>query len=215
MTVNLITLTEPRSAAAEAYRALRTNILFSGIEKPITTLLITSAASSEDKSIATANLAVTLAQSGSRTIIVDADLRRPSQHTIWGIDNTRGLSAMMLDDSTLASPPLVATGVEHLSVLPSGALPPVPSDVLSSQRMTEIIGVLKARASFVLFDAPPVLAATDAVILGARLDAVVLTARAGAARRDQLARAAQTLKRVNVRLLGVVLTNAPREMRAY
>lgn len=215
MTVNLITLTEPRSAAAEAYRALRTNILFSGIEKPITTLLITSAASSEDKSIAIANLAVTLAQSGSRTIIVDADLRRPAQHTIWGIDNTRGLSAMMLDDATLASPPLVATSVEHLSVLPSGALPPVPSDVLSSQRMTEIIGVLKARASFVLFDAPPVLAATDAVILGARLDAVVLTARAGAARRDQLARAAQTLRRVNVRFLGVVLTNAPREMRAY
>jgi non-specific protein-tyrosine kinase len=215
MTVNLITLTEPRSAAAEAYRALRTNILFSGIEKPITTLLITSAASSEDKSIATANLAVTLAQSGSRTIIVDADLRRPAQHTIWGIDNARGLSAMMLDDSTLAAPPLVATGVDHLSVLPSGALPPVPSDVLSSQRMKEIIGVLKARASFILFDAPPVLAAADAMILGAKLDAVVLVARAGAARRDQLARAAQTLRRVNVRFLGVVLTNAPREMKAY
>lgn len=215
MTVNLITLTEPRSAAAEAYRALRTNIMFSSVEKPITTLLITSAAASEDKSIAVANLAVTLAQSGSRTILVDADLRRPAQHTIWSIDNSRGLSAMMLDDSTLASPPLMATRVDHLSVLPSGALPPVPSDVLSSQRMTEIIGVLKARASFILFDAPPVLAATDATILGAKVDAAVLVARAGAARRDQLARAAQTLKRVNVRLLGVVLTNAPREMKAY
>jgi capsular exopolysaccharide synthesis family protein len=215
MTVNLITLTEPRSAAAEAYRALRTNIMFSSVEKPITTLLVTSAAASEDKSIAVANLAVTLAQSGSRTILVDADLRRPAQHTIWGIDNSRGLSAMMLDDSTLASPPLIATSVDNLSVLPSGALPPVPSDVLSSQRMTEIIGVLKARASFILFDAPPVLAATDATILGAKVDAAVLVARAGAARRDQLARASQTLKRVNVRLLGVVLTNAPREMKAY
>lgn len=215
MTVNLITLTEPRSAAAEAYRALRTNIMFSSVEKPITTLLVTSAAASEDKSIAVANLAVTLAQSGSRTILVDADLRRPAQHTIWGIDNSRGLSAMMLDDSTLASPPLMATSVDNLSVLPSGVLPPVPSDVLSSQRMTEIIGVLKARASFILFDAPPVLAATDATILGAKVDAAVLVARAGAARRDQLARASQTLKRVNVRLLGVVLTNAPREMKAY
>jgi non-specific protein-tyrosine kinase len=215
MTVNLITLTEPRSGAAEAYRTLRTNIMFSSVEKPITTLLVTSAAASEDKSVAVANLAVTLAQSGSRTILVDADLRRPAQHTIWGIDNSRGLSAMMLDDSTLASPPLMATSVDNLSVLPSGALPPVPSDVLSSQRMTEIIGVLKARASFILFDAPPVLAATDATILGAKVDAAVLVARAGAARRDQLARASQTLKRVNVRLLGVVLTNAPREMKAY
>ena len=215
MTVNLITLTEPRSGAAEAYRTLRTNIMFSSVEKPITTLLVTSAASSEDKSSAVANLAVTLAQSGSRTILVDADLRRPAQHTIWGIDNSRGLGAMMLDDSTLASPPLMATSVDNLSVLPGGALPPVPSDVLSSKRMTEIIGVLKARASFILFDSPPVLAATDATILGAKVDAVVLVARSGAARRDQLARAAQTLRRVNVRLLGVVLTNAPREMKAY
>ncbi|PJF27921.1 MAG: capsular biosynthesis protein [Phototrophicales bacterium] len=215
MTVNLITLTEPRSGAAEAYRTLRTNIMFSSVEKPITTLLVTSAAASEDKSITVANLAVTLAQSGARTILVDADLRRPAQHTIWGIDNSRGLSAMMLDDSTLASPPLIATSVDNLSVLPSGALPPVPSDVLSSQRMTEIIVVLKARASFILFDAPPVLAATDATILGTKVDAVVLVARAGAARRDQLARAAQMLKRVNVRFLGVVLTNAPREMKAY
>jgi Mrp family chromosome partitioning ATPase len=96
-------------------------------------------------------------------------------------------------------------------LLPSGPLPPIPADVLSSQRMLDVIGVLKARAHYILFDAPPVLAATDAVLLGAKLDGVVLVVRVGATRRDQAARARQTLERVHVRLLGAVMTNAPRD----
>ena len=96
-------------------------------------------------------------------------------------------------------------------VLPSGVLPPVPADVLSSQRMMDVIGVLKARAHYILFDAPPVLAATDAALLGAKLDGVVLVVRVGATRRDQAARARQALERVHVRVLGAVMTNAPRE----
>jgi non-specific protein-tyrosine kinase len=215
MTVNLITLTEPRSAAAEAYRALRTNLMFSSVERPITTLMLTASAQSDDKSAALANLAVTLAQAGNRTILVDADLRRPAQHTIWGVDNARGLTTMMLDEGAFANPPLVSTSVADLSLLPSGALPPVPADVLSSQRMTEVIGALKARASYILFDSPPVLAATDAAILGIKVDGALLAVRAGVTRRDQLARARQALERVHVRVLGVVLTNAPRETGTY
>jgi capsular exopolysaccharide synthesis family protein len=211
---NLITLAEPRSAAAEAYRALRTNLMFSSVEKPLTTLLITSPAESDGKSMLLANLAVTFAQSGHTTILVDSDLRKPSQHDIWGIGNERGLTTMMLDDAALANPPLVSVNVENLHVLPSGPLPQVPADLLGSQRMNEIVGVLKARASFVLFDSPPVLAVTDAALLGSRLDGVLLVVRAGHTRREHTVRAKQALERVHARIVGAVLSNAPRESAA-
>lgn len=209
--VKLITLTDPRSAAAEAYRTLRTNLVFSSVERPLTTFLVTSTADAEDKSTAVANLAVTFAQAGNRTILVDCDLRRPSQHDIWDVRNERGLSTMMVEDTALSNPPLVETEVPNLSLLPSGVLPPVPSDLIASQRMNDIIGLLKARANYVLFDVPPVLAATDAALLGAKIDGVLLAIRAGHTRRDQTLRARQTLERVNVRILGAVMTNARRE----
>jgi len=207
----LITLTNPRSAAAEAFRTLRTNLMFTSVEHPITTLMVTSSAQSEDKSTVLANLAVTFAQSGNKTIVVDSDLRRPTQHEIWGVSNERGLTTMILEDAALSSPPLVATDVENLSLLPSGPLPPIPADVLSSQRMSDVIGVLKARAHYILFDSPPVLAATDAALLGAKLDGVLLVIRAGQTRRDQASRARQALERVHVRILGAVMTNSPHE----
>lgn len=207
----LITLTDPRAPAAEAYRTLRTNLTFSSVEKPLMTLLVAAAANADNKSAVVANLAVTFAQAGNRTILVDCDLRRPAQHDIWGVDNARGLSTMMLEDTALANPPLVETGVPNLSLLPTGPLPPVPADVIGSQRMNEIIGLLKARANYVLFDAPPVLAATDAALLGAKLDGVLLVVRAGATRRDHTTRALQALERVRVRLLGAVLIDARSE----
>lgn len=210
----LITLSDPRSAASEAFRSLRTNLMFSSVERAIDTLLVTSAAQSDDKSTVLANLAVTFAQAGNKTIIVDSDLRRPVQHEIWGIGNERGLTTMILEDGAMSTPPLAQTEVPNLMVLPSGPLPPVPADVLSSQRMTDVIGVLKARAHYILFDAPPVLAATDAALLGAKLDGVVLVVRVGATRRDQAARARQALERVRVRVLGAVMTNAPRDTLA-
>jgi len=211
-TPNLITLTDPRSAAAEAYRTLRTNLMFSSVENAIQTLLVTSSVDGEGKSDALANLAVTFAQSGNKTILVDADLRRPSQHTIWGVDNI-GLTTMMLDDASLANPPLVQTDVENLMILPAGSDAPNPADLLSSKRMTEIIGVLKARANYVLFDSPPVLAATDAALLGIKLDGVLLVVKSGESRRDNTTGARERLEQVNVRVVGAVLTNAPRENR--
>lgn len=211
-TPNLITLTDPRSAAAEAYRTLRTNLMFSSVENPIQTLLVTSPIAGEGKSETLANLAVTFAQGGNKTILVDADLRRSSQHQIWGVEN-RGLTTMMLDDAALSTPPLVQTAVENLSLLPAGAEPPNPADLLSSKRMNEVIGVLKARANYVLFDSPPVLAATDAALLGIKVDGVLMVIKSGESRRDQTLSARQRLEQVNVRIVGAVLTNAPREAR--
>ena len=209
--VNLITLTDPRTAAAEAFRSLRTNLMFSSVENPLHTLLVTSTAQSDDKSATLANLAVTFAQSGNKTILVDSDLRKPAQHEIWGIPNDRGLTTMMIEDGAMSSPPLVNTEVDGLQVLPSGPLPPNPADILSSQRMSALIGVLKARANYVLFDAPPVLAATDAALLGAKLDGILLVIKAGHTRREHTVRAREALERVHVRILGAVLSNAPKE----
>jgi capsular exopolysaccharide synthesis family protein len=207
----LITLCDSRSAAAEAFRTLRTNLMFSSVERAMSTIAVTSPVEAEDKSKVLANLAVTFAQGGYKTIIVDCDLRRPMQHTIWNVKNERGLSTMMLEDAALSNPPLLPTSVENLLVLPTGALPPNPADILGSQRMNDVIGLLKARANYVLFDVPPVLAATDAALLGAKLDGVLLVLRAGHTRRDHAARAKQALERVHVRIVGSVLTNAPRE----
>ncbi|MCY4145329.1 MAG: CpsD/CapB family tyrosine-protein kinase [Chloroflexi bacterium] len=207
----LITLSQPRSAAAEAYRSLRTNLMFSSVEKPIHTLLVTSAAREDQKSATLANLAVTFAQGGNRTILVDADLRQPQQHQIWGLENPQGLSQMMVDDAALSDPPLRDSHVDNLQVLCAGELPPNPADLLGGRRMGDIIAALKQRADYVLFDSPPVLAATDAALLGIKLDAALLAVRAGDTRRDQAAQARQALERVHVRIVGAVLTNAPRE----
>lgn len=208
---NLITLSQPRSAASEAYRSLRTNLMFSSVESPIQTLLVTSAARDDQKSVTLANLAVTFAQSGNRTILVDADLRQPKQHEIWNLAPKLGLSSMMMDDGAISDPPLQATAVNGLEILCAGDLPPNPADLLGGQRMNEIIAALKQRADYVLFDSPPALAATDAALLGIKLDGALLAVRAGETRRDHTAQARQALERVHVRVVGAVLTDAPRE----
>jgi non-specific protein-tyrosine kinase len=210
MSKDLITLTDPRAPAAEAYRTLRTNLTFSSLEKPLTTLLVTSPAPDNEtpsgKSLAVANLAVTFAQGGRKTILVDCDLRRPMQHTIWRISNERGLSNLVLEGGEL---PLAASGVADLWILPSGPLPPIPADLISSRKMDEAIAALKPRADIILFDAPPVISVTDAALLASRLDGVLLVLSAGHTRRDHTAQAKELLDKIKVRVVGAVLTNAP------
>jgi non-specific protein-tyrosine kinase len=209
---DLITLTDPRSPAAEAYRTLRTNLTFAGLDKPIESLIVTSAAPGDEKSTTLANLAVAMAQGERRTILVDADLRRPQLHEIFNIANEPGLTALFVDPETLADPPLVETGVENLTLLPSGALPPNPADLLGSHRMEEIIAALRAQADILLFDAPPVIAVSDAAVLGTKVDGVLLVVGAGKTRRDHAQQAREQLERVRARIVGAVLTSAPRDV---
>jgi non-specific protein-tyrosine kinase len=212
---NLITLSAPRSPAAEAFRTLRTNLMFSSLDRPIHTLLVTSAAAEEGKSTTLANLAVTMAQSGRKTILVDCDLRRPRQHELFGVSDKPGLTSMILGQTK--KPPLTATGVDDLWLLPAGPLPPNPADLLGSKRMDEVIAVLKARADIVLFDAPPVAAVTDAALLASKLDGVLLVVSAGQTKREHALRAKELLEKINVRLVGTVLTSAAVDgsLRAY
>jgi capsular exopolysaccharide synthesis family protein len=208
---DLITLKDPRAAAAEAFRVLRTNIQFSALDQPIHTLLITSAAADEGKSLTAANLAVTMAQGGSRVILVDADLRRPSQHALWKLENGRGLTDAVLEKTIAETLPLQETVVDGLRVLMSGTPVPNPADLLGSKRMESLIAALKAQADYVIFDAPPVLAAADTPLLATKLDATLLVLQAGSTRRDHAQRAKEALQRVNARIIGVALTNAPRD----
>jgi non-specific protein-tyrosine kinase len=212
---NLITLKDPRSPAAEAFRTLRTNILFAALDKPIHTLIVTSPAPDEGKSATVANLAVTMAQAGHTTILVDADLRRPSQHTLWSLPNENGLTSLMLDES--GPLPLQNVKVDNLSVLTSGPLPNNPADLFSTRRMDEVLALLQSQAEYVLFDAPPVLAVTDTPLLASKLDALLLVIKAGTTRRDHAQRAKEILQRANIRIIGVALSNAPRDssMNSY
>lgn len=209
---NLITLTDPRSPVSEAYRTLRTNLMFYSLDEPLRSLAVTSPAAHEGKSTVVANLAVTLAQGGNRTILVDCDLRKPGQHTLWGLPNDRGLTTMLLDSEAMQSPALQSVGVDNLHVLTSGPLPPNPADVIGSRRMDDVIDALKAKADYVVFDSPPVLAVTDAALLGHKVDGIVLVLRAGSSRRDHAARAKEELERVKVPIVGTVLVNAPRDV---
>ncbi len=207
---NLITITDPSSAASEAFRSLRTNIMFANVDNPIRTLLVTAVSKDEAAAETIANLAVTIARGGNRTILVDANLRTPRQHTIWNLPNDSGLSNMMQNESLLAKPPVLPSGIDDLEILPAGVLPANPADLLISRRMSDIITILKSRASYVLFDSPPVLSATDAALLANKLDGVLLVVRQGKTRRDDLSRARAALAQVQANVIGAVLTHAAR-----
>lgn len=207
--MNLITLTDPRSPVSEAYRTLRTNLSFYSLDNPLRSLVVTSPASGDEKSVAVANLAVTMAQSGRRTVLVDCDLRRPSLHTFFNLSNDTGLTSMILNDD--AKPPLQTTSVDNLWLLASGPKPPNPADLLGSRKIDQLIEALTGEYDVVLFDAPPVIAVTDAAVLGAKVDGVLLVISAGKSRRDHAERAKELLEKAKVRIIGVALTNAPKD----
>ncbi|MGH2538567.1 MAG: CpsD/CapB family tyrosine-protein kinase [Candidatus Promineifilaceae bacterium] len=206
-TSQLITISDPRSPVSEAYRTLRTNLSFSSLDRPLSTLLVTSPAPDEGKSTIIANLAVTMAQGGRDTILVDCDLRRPSLHELFGLAAEPGLTNLALEEDS--QPFLQATGVERLRLLAAGPKPPNPADLLGSKRIDQVIASLAESADIVLFDAPPAIAVTDAAVLGAKLDGVLLVIRAGRTRREHAERAKEVLERAKVRVLGAALTNAP------
>jgi len=207
-TETLITLSDPRSPIAEAYRTLRTNLEFFSLDHPLRSLLVTSASPEEGKSTTLANLAITAAETGRKIILVDCDLRRPRLHELFGVDNNAGLTTMMVTENGLKQPPFQSTPVAGLSLITSGPLPPNPAELLASRRMAEVIATLVGQADMVLFDAPPVIAVTDAIVLATRVDGVLLVVSAGSTRRDYVRQAKSLLEKVNARVVGAVLTNA-------
>ncbi len=216
----LVAFSQPKSAAAEAYRTLRTNIQFASPDKPVHTLLATSTSPDDGKSTTIANLAITFAAAGSPTVLVDADLRRPHLHRIFELSNEAGLTTWVAEagragGDALANIPLQTTKVVNLKVLTSGPVPPNPAEILASQRMQELLAALKASAEYVLIDTPPIIAVTDAAVLASRVDGVLLVVNAGKTRRDLAVKARDMLNQVNAHILGVVLNNASIDKSAY
>jgi capsular exopolysaccharide synthesis family protein len=205
----IITLTDPTSPAAEAYRTLRINLEFASVDEPLRTLLVTSSGPGEGKSTALANLAVAMSDGDQAVILVDADLRRPTQHELFGLPIEPGLSDMFRSESAFNDPPMQSISNSTLRVLTSGPLPPIPSQLLAARKMDEVIASLAEQADIVLFDAPPVVAVTDASLLASKVDGVLLVVRAGNSRRDHVRAAKDRLEKVNARLVGAVLLNAP------
>lgn len=204
----LITLQEPLSPQSEAYRNLRINLQYASLDEALDTLLITSVGPEEGKTTTLANLAVTLAQAEQRVIIVDCDLHRPQVHQLFGLPNDQGLTTAILDEGSLQTPSLQNTPIENLRVLTSGPLPQRPADLLGSRRMATLIETLKQQTDLVLFDAPPVMSATDAAMLATQVDGVLLVLSAGQTRREDSLLAIERLQKVKARIVGAVLQNA-------
>jgi non-specific protein-tyrosine kinase len=206
-------LTDPRSAAAEAYRTLRTNIQFASLDREIRTVAITSAGAGDGKSTTLANLAIAMAEGGHRVICVDADLRRPGLHTLFGLSNREGLTTAVLGDDTWL--PLQDTPVPGLRLLASGPLPPNPAELVGSRRLDRVLRLLREAADYVLFDTPPAAALSDAATLAARVDGVILVIGAGRTKRDLARRAKEQLERVKAHILGVVLAGVRADTSLY
>jgi capsular exopolysaccharide synthesis family protein len=210
----LISLTEPRSAASEAFRTLRTNIQFAGLDQPCRTIVVTSAGPGEGKTTSVANFGVVVAQAGVRVCVVDSDLRRPSLHGLFGIDNARGLTTALVEGLSFAE---VArpSRIPNLSLLPSGPLPPNPAELVGSHRMRDSLQAATESFDLVLCDSPPVMAVGDAAALAALCDGVVLVIQVGRTAHDLLRRVVDQIEAVKGRILGVLLNRADPRRGGY
>jgi len=200
----LITHLDPKSPVSEAYRTLRTNLQFSKVDQKLNTILITSAGPKEGKSTTAANLAIAMAQTGQKVVLIDADLRRPVIHSIFGVKKDEGLTNFLMDalpEEKLFKP----TFLDNLFLVTSGVLPPNPSELLASNKMKNTLDDLKKKFDLVIIDSPPVIAVTDAAVLSTKVDGTILIVSAERTNRDAISRADSLLKSVNCKLLGALL----------
>jgi capsular exopolysaccharide synthesis family protein len=197
----------PKSQMSEAFRALRTSILLSRADHPPQVILVTSALPREGKTTAAANLAVTLAQLGDSTVIVDADLRKPGIGRLLNLGGGKyaGLSSYLAGVSSLDQVCVPHPTIPNLVAIPTGPIPPNPADLLSSYKLADGITELRTKFKFIVIDSPPVMAATDAVILSVQADGVLLVVRSGETPKAAFTRTRDLLNSVKCRILGVVL----------
>ena len=203
---SLITLTQPSSEAAEAFRRLRTNVQFADVDRPVRSLALVAAQSRAGKSTIAANLAVAFAQAGRQTILVDADLLHPAQHVIFGVPNDAGLATALNGEASVDTL-LRATVAPDVKLLTAG--PPVdsPAPLLNSSRMGGLLERLGEFAEVVILDTPALADLADSALLAAKVDGVLLVADSGQSRRGELRAARDLLNRVHAPLLGVVLNH--------
>ena len=202
----LVSKYDPKSPISEQYRTIRTNILYSSIDEEIRTLMVTSSGPGEGKSTTTANLAVVFAQQGKTVLLVDADLRKPTVHYTFKLPNTIGLTSVLTNQVGITEA-VNKTDESNLYVLSSGPIPPNPSELLGSKAMHHFMEQAQEEFDLIIFDTPPVLAVTDAQILGNLCNGSVLVVSSGKTEKDSLIKTKELLTGTKGRLLGVVLNN--------
>jgi len=205
-TRHLITKLNPRSPISEQYRTIRTNLQFASIDKELRSILITSAAPNEGKSMTTANLAVVYAQQGKKVLLIDADLRNPTVHYTLRLDNLSGLSTILVGEDRF-SDAIQHSDIENLSVLSSGPNPPNPSELLASNRMKQVLEDAKQHYDLIIIDSPPVLPVTDAQILANLVDGSLLVIRSRQTEYESAEKAIESLERSTSKILGTVLND--------
>ncbi|MCV9884496.1 CpsD/CapB family tyrosine-protein kinase [Metabacillus halosaccharovorans] len=199
-------MTTPKSPIAEQFRTIRTNIQFSNVDDELQTMIVTSSGPAEGKSTTTANLAVVFAQQGKRVLLIDADLRKPTVHYTFRTENHIGLSNVLTRQTSLEEA-VTVTAQDKLWVLPSGPIPPNPSELLGSKGMNNLLEQAKREYDVIILDTPPVLAVTDAQVLSNLADGVVLVVSSGKTETDAAKKAKELLESAKSKILGVVLNN--------
>ena len=210
----LVTLHSPKSSASESYRGMRTSILFSSAESAPQAILITSAGPREGKTITTANLAIAMAQADSKVIILDCDMRRPRIHKLFGVPRDQGISNLLVGSSDVDGV-IFHTPLPNLDIIPCGAIPPNPSEILGSARMVNLLNDLRKHYAHILIDSPPSTAVTDAVVLSKSVDGVILVIRAGDTAREIVKNGIAQLESVGAHILGAVLNGVDISKDSY
>lgn len=210
----IIALYNPRSPITESYRMLRTNIQYSSLDKPIKTIVVTSTGPSEGKTITAANLAVVMAQGGSKVLIIDADLRRPAIDKVFGVNNKVGLTNLLVENKKFEEI-VQRDDVEGLDLIPSGPIPPNPAELLGSQKFKNFLNLISQSYDYIIIDTPPCGSLTDAAIIGRIVDGVILVAAAGEVQIEAIQQAKENLQKVNANIIGVVLNKVKRQTSSY
>jgi polysaccharide biosynthesis transport protein len=203
----LVTIEQPRSPISESFRSLRTNLQYSSVDSPVKSLLVTSSIPEEGKTSISSNLAVVLAQSGHKVILIDADLHRPSVHRKFQFNNNYGLSTLFVQSDPDVASVLKQTTVNGLSVLTSGPLPPNPSELLGSEKMALILNRAKEIADFIIVDTPPATVVTDAAVLSTKLDGAIVVVSPGKTPQYALQKLIEDFARIGGKICGFVLND--------
>jgi capsular exopolysaccharide synthesis family protein len=210
----LIANLDPKSPISEQYRTIRTNIQYSSVDKEIKTLMVTSSGPAEGKSTTVANLAVVFAQLGKKVLLVDADLRKPTVHRTFGVNNLFGFTTVLTKQATLGST-VLETDEKDLYILTSGPVPPNPAELISSKSMEQFIEEAKELFDYVIFDTPPLLAVADPQIIANKVDGSIFVVSSGKTEIEPAKKAKELLVNAQSKMLGVVLNNKEMKNNDY
>lgn len=211
----IIVADNPTSIISEQVRTIRTNIQFSMVDQKLQTLLVTSATPVSGKTTIATNLAAAFAAENTQVLLVATDMRKPRLQKIFKTENIRGLSNLITNPALKIEDVVTKTYIENLSVITCGPIPPNPSELLNSNRMTKLIVEMKEQYDLVIFDSPPLLAVTDAQILSTKVDGTIFVIPAGDVKVDEVQQASERLKNVNAKVLGTVLNKVEPKEDAY